>query len=467
MGVEKKPVEKGLGYVRAIKGEIVEIEMYDEAPFRGEILRAEDYLDVFLEVYRVSFDKTFRCFCVVLSGYDKIYRGMEVLRSGETFEIPLGEKMLGRVLDAVGGPRDGMGPYSSLEKRTIYKTVPYDEVAAGKEVIETGIKAIDFFTPLLRGEEIGLFGGAGGGKTILSIEIMHNIVFNQKQLMIYAGLGERIREGHELYETLKEVGVLPSAVLVYGQMNETASARVNVGYIAATIAEYFRDKREEDIFIFIDNIYRFLQAGNELSMMMGEVPSEGGYQATLQSEIGRLEERLISTRRAGITSVQAIYVPADDITDAGVQAILPYFDSSVVLSRDVYQEGRYPAIDILASSSSVIDSSIVGEKHHKLYIESKKILEQHKNLKQIVSIVGEAELSVENRTIYHRAEKILNFMTQDFTVVATQTGKKGKYVAKEDTIAGVEGILTGEFDDIPPERFLYIGSIKDIKRDER
>ncbi len=466
MGVDKKIEEKGLGYVRAIKGEIVEVEMYGESPFKGEILRSEDYLDIFLEVYRVSFDKTFRCFCVVLSGYEKIHRGMEVLRSGEIFEISLGEKMLGRVLNAVGGPRDGMGPYSSLEKRPIYKTLPYDEISAGKDVIETGIKAIDFFTPLLRGEEIGLFGGAGVGKTILSIEIMHNIVFNQKQLMIYAGLGERIREGHELHETLKEVGVLSSAVLVYGQMNETASARVNVGYIAATIAEYLRDTRGEDVFIFIDNIYRFLQAGNELSMMMGEVPSEGGYQATIQSEIGRLEERLISTKKAGITSVQAIYVPADDITDAGVQAILPYFDSSVVLSRDVYQEGRYPAIDILASSSSVIDSAIVGEKHNRLCIESKKILEQHKNLKQIVSIVGEAELSVENRTIYHRAEKLLNFMTQNFTVVTAQTGKEGKYVTKDETVEGVEGILTGEFDNISPEKFLYIGSIKEIQRDE-
>jgi len=257
---------------------------------------------------------------------------------------------------------------------------------------------------------------------------------------------------------------LPSAVLVYGQMDEAASVRVNVGYVATTIAEYFRDFKKQDTFVFIDNVYRFLQAGNELSMMMGDIPSEGGYQSTLQSEIGKLEERLISTKSAGITSVQAVYVPADDITDPGVQAILPYFDSNAVLSRDIYQEGRYPAIDFLASSSTTVVPDIVGQKHYELYLEAKKILEQHKNLEQIVSIVGEAELSVENRTIYHRAQKLLNFMTQTFSVVENQTGKPGKYVKVGETVEGVEAILKGNLDDVPPEKFLYIGGINELQK---
>jgi F-type H+-transporting ATPase subunit beta len=292
---------------------------------------------------------------------------------------------------------------------------------------------------------------------------MHNLAFLKRKYSVFAGLGERIREGHELYETLKKNNILPWVSLVFGQMNESASRRIKVGFVAATIAEYFRDELKKDVFFFIDNVYRFLQAGNEISMMVGEILSEDGYQPTLYSEIASLEERLVSTKNGSITSIQAIYVPADDITDSGVQAVLPYFDSVVILSREVYQEGRFPAVDVLASSSSAITPAILGKEHYEALLEAKKILEQYKGLEQIVSIVGEAELSVENRIIYHRARKILNFMTQNLFSVEEQTGIPGKYVKKEETVEGVKAILEGKLDHVPEEAFLYIGGLRDLK----
>ncbi len=453
------------GYIRGIHGEVVKVEMYGESPFIREVLLMKEDEEVRLEVHQISSSgESFTCTCIALSGFEKIRKGAEVKRTGRELEIPVGEELLGRVIDAFGNPRDGTEPFETEEKRSIYRTPSYESASSKEEVVQTGIKAIDFFTPLLRGEEIGLFGGAGVGKTVLLIELMHNVVFHENKLLVYAGLGERIREGHELHKTLKDVGVLSSAALVYGQMNETASIRVNVGHVAATMAEYFRDLRGEDTFVFIDNVYRFLQAGNELSMMLDQIPSEGGYQPTLQTDIGKLQERLSSTQKGAITSVQAVYVPADDITDPGVQAILPYFDSSVVLSREVYREGRYPAIDILQSSSTSVDPEIVGKKHYQLYMEARSILEQHKNLEQIVSIVGESELSAENRTVYHRSQKLLNFMTQYFEVVSDQTGKDGQYVKIEDTVEGVEAILSGKVDDVSPEKFLYIETINDLDK---
>ncbi len=461
----KKRTGKKRGIVREIRGEVVKVEMHGESPFLKEILILEGDPEVRLEVHKLSSSgQTFVCVCVILSGFEKVYKGASVERTGKQLQIPVGEELLGRVIDAFGNPRDGTEDFTTEKTRSIYGEPSYEEVSSGQEVVQTGIKTIDFFTPLIKGEEIGLFGGAGVGKTILLVELMHNVVFHQKKLLVYAGLGERIREGHELHKTLKDVGILSSASLIYGQMNETASIRVNVGHAAATIAEHFRDSRGEDIFFFIDNVYRFLQAGNELSMMLDEIPSEGGYQPTLQTDIGKLEERLSSSKKGAITSLQAVYVPADDITDPGVQAILPFFDSSAVLSREVYREGRYPAMDILTSSSTAVEPEIVGKKHYRLYMEARSILEKHKDLEQIVSIVGESELSAENRTVYYRAQKLLNFMTQYFEVVSDQTGKKGQYVDIEDTVRGVEAILRGEVDEVPPEKFLYIETINDLEK---
>ena len=451
----------GLGYILSIRGEVVEVVFYKDPPFIGEILVLEEDPKVWLEVHSASAKNTF--LCLSLTKPDKLFRRAKVQRTGKSLEVPVGRELLGRVIDIFGNPRDGLPSFKIKEKRSIYQSPPpYQEIITGKELIETGIKVIDFFTPLRKGEELGVFGGAGLGKTILLVELMHNIAFFKKRVSVFAGLGERIREGHELYEILKKTNVLPWVSLVFGQMNESAAIRFKVGFAAATIAEYFRDFHREDVLFFIDNVYRFLQAGNELSTLLSIIPSEDGYQPTLLSEIGKLEERLVSTKNGSITNIQAIYVPADDITDSGVQAVLPYFDSIVILSRDIYQEGNYPAVDILASSSSVIDPAILGQEHYEVLLEAKKLLERHKKLQQIVSIVGEAELSIENRTIYHRARKLLNFMTQNLFTVAEQSGVPGQYVKREETIKGVRAILEGKLDHVPEQAFLFIGGLSDL-----
>lgn len=450
-----------IGYITSIKGEIVEVVFYHNPPFIGEMLFLENDPQVLLEVQSALKENVF--FCLSLTKTEALFRGAKVRKSGKTIEIPVGRNLLGRVIDIFGNPLDGMPSLETKEKRPIYQNPPpYQDVFLGKELVETGIKVIDFFTPLRKGEELGIFGGAGVGKTILLSELMHNIIFSQKGVSVFAGLGERIREGHELYEILKKTKVLSKTCLIFGQMNEPATIRFKVGFAAATIAEYFRDHLKEDVVFLIDNVYRFLQAGNELSTLFSIIPSEDGYQPTILSEIGRLEERLASTQSNSITSIQAIYIPADDITDSGVQTLLPYFDSIVILSRNVYQEGRYPAVDILSSSSSVIDPSIIGQEHYEVALEAKKVLEKHKELEKIVSIIGESELSLENRTIYHRAKKILNFMTQNLFTVSEQTKISGQYVKRKETIKGVRKILEGELDQVPPEAFLYIGGINDL-----
>ena len=283
----KQKNKKSRGVVREIRGEVVKVEMHGDSPFQKEILTLEGDPEVKLEVHKVSSSgRAFVCVCVILAGFEKVHKGSSVVRTGKELQIPVGEELLGRVVDAFGDPRDGTDDFTTDRTRSIYGEPSYEDISSGEDVVQTGVKAIDFFTPLVKGEEIGLFGGAGVGKTVLLVELMHNVVFHQQKLLVYAGLGERIREGHELHKTLEDVGILSSASLIFGQMNETASIRVNVGHAAATIAEHFRDSRGEDIFFFIDNVYRFLQAGNELSMMLDQIPSEGGYQPTLQTDIG-------------------------------------------------------------------------------------------------------------------------------------------------------------------------------------
>jgi len=452
----------GKGRIISLDGEIVKVEFFGNYPFLREILVLKEDPQVWLEVESVPQKNIF--LCIALKGKEKLYRGAVVERTKKSLEIPVGEELLGRVINIFGEPLDGLPFLKTKEKRKIEALAPsYEEIISPAQIIETGIKVIDFFTPLRKGEELGIFGGAGLGKTILLLELMHNISFFKKGISVFAGLGERIREGQELWETLKKTQVLPSVALVFGQMNEPAIIRQKVGKVATTLAEYFRDTLNREILFFIDNVYRYLQAGNELSTLFCTIPSEDGYQPTLLSEVGELESRLVSTKKGAITSVQAIYVPADDITDLGVQTLLPYFDSVIILSRKVYQEGRYPAVDILASFSSVLNPVILGEEHYQAFLEAKKLLEKHKELEQIVSIVGEAELSLENRILYQRAKKLLNFMTQNLFVVSEQTGRPGQYVKREDTIRGVREILDGKLDSVPPEAFLYIGSTEDLK----
>ncbi len=450
-----------LGQILSIQGEIVKVEFLTGGPFPGEILELKDEPDIKFEVFTSLTEKIFTAICFGETKY--LYRGASVVRTGKSLEIPVGESLLGRVMDAFGNPIDNLPELKFEEKWPTHRPpLPYRDISFRKEIIETGIKVIDFFTPLRKGEELGIFGGAGVGKTVLLTQLMHNTSFLQKGTSVFAGIGERIREGHSLYKILKENNVLPSTVLVFGQMNETASIRFKVGATAATLAEYFRDVKNRDVLFFVDNLYRFMQAGNELSTLLSMIPSEGGYQPTLTSEVGEFEERLVSTNKATITSIQAIYVPADDITDPAIQAVVPYFDSLVVLSRDVYQEGRHPAVDILASSSSVLDPDILGNEHYETQLGAKQLLEKYEELSKIVAIIGEAELSVDNRISYRRARKLLNFMSQDLFVVGNKKGTKIQFVKREKTVAGAKKILEGELDSVPEESLLNIGGLEDL-----
>ena len=450
------------GHISAIRGDIVEVQFKGKKLARHDLLHLSEDLDTRLEVYSTTSHDSF--LCISLTEPTRLFRGAQVQQLGAGLEVPLGDGLLGRVVDLFGNPIDGGGKPAQAGKGSIYRSNPtYDQISMRGEIQETGIKVIDFFTPVRKGGKIGLFGGSGVGKTVLLSELMHNVAFFHKGRSVFAGIGERIREGHELYETLKSTNVLPHVALVFGQMNEAPAVRFRVGFTAIALAEYFRDVKKQDVLFFIDNIYRFAQAGNELSTLLNTIPSEDGYQATLAGEIGAFQERLVSTKDASITSVQAIYVPADDLTDSGVQAIFPYFDSVVTLSRTVYQEGRHPSVDVLSSSSSLIEPNITGYEHYEAVLEADKLIERYNYLQRIVSIVGEAELSVEDKILYHRAKKLLNYMTQDLFVVADQSGRSGKYVKRQKTITDIRDILAGKVDNTDEDTLLYIGDLSEIQ----
>lgn len=456
---------KNEGEILSISGDVVEVEFLDEKPTAGEVLFLEKDPKIILEVVLVKRKNVF--LCLNLCGTKNLARGMKVIKTGKILEIPVGEGILGRVIDALGNPIDNLGPIQTTETKPIYNhSPPYLETEFKKEVVETGIKMVDFFTPLIKGGKLGIFGGAGLGKTVLLSELMYNLVKKRGGILVFSGIGERIREGAELYETLKRMGILKNTALIFGQMDKSPAIRFKTATSAVTIAEYFRDSKKQDVFFFVDNIYRFLQAGNEISTLLGNLPSEGGYQPTLETEIGQIQERLVSTKNASISCIEAIYVPADDLTDPAVQAVIPYFDSIVIFSREVYQEGRYPAIDILTSSSSLINPEIIGKDHYNAVLEAKKVLERQKELQKIVDLIGEAELSFDDRILYHRAKKILNFMTQNLFVVSEETGKIGSYIPRKETIEGVIKILEGELDKFPDEKFLFLNSLNDLEKNE-
>lgn len=449
------------GRITSIRQDIVKVEFWGENLKLHEILASKDNPSVKLEVHS-ALDSN-KLICISLTDPELLSRGDKVMRTGEVLKIPVGENLLGRVINVFGEPIDDLGPIQSEQENSIFQEPPfYRETKTEPELFETGIKAIDFFTPLQKGTKLGLFGGSGVGKTVLLTELMHNVAFAKKGVSVFAGVGERIREGHELWETLKETNVLPSTALIFGQMNKSASVRLRTAFAAATIAEDFRDHHPSEVMFFMDNAYRFVQAGNELSVLLSTLPSEDGYQATLTSQVADLQERLISTTRDDITSIQAVYVPADDFTDTGVQALMPYFDSTVILSRDVYQQGRNPAIDFLQSTSSNTGPDLLGEEHSKTLDRANNLLQRHKNLQRLVSIIGEAELSSEDREAYHRANKLLNFMTQNFFVVSEQTGQEGDFVDREETVRGVKEIIEGNLDQLPDRDLLYLSSLKDL-----
>lgn len=452
------------GTVISIKGNIIEIKFYEDQPAIHDLVYYEEDPKVLMEIYSSSKNETFYCFLLTTSY--SLKKGGIVINTGKPVSIPVGKAVLGRVINIFGQPQDGKGEVNKDIVRPLFnKDVALDKIMVPHEILQTGIKCIDFFAPILRGGRVGLFGGAGVGKTILLTEVIHNIVGlqNTNTVPVFSGVGERIREGQELYETLQESGVLDSVSLIFGAMGENPAIRARTALAGITIAEYFRDVEKKNVLYFVDNIYRFVQAGYELATLMNSIPSEGGYQATLASQMGELQERLISTNEAAITAVEAIYVPSDDITDSGVQSIFPYLDSTVVLSRNIYQQGRLPAIDLLSSTSSAINVSIVGQVHYDAYLAAQSILKRAAAVERIVSLVGESELSPEDQTVYKRAKMIMNYMTQYFAVAESQTGQKGPYVPIETTVKDMNDLVNGKYDQLKAEQFLFIGTLADIK----
>ncbi|MDD5416247.1 MAG: F0F1 ATP synthase subunit beta [Candidatus Daviesbacteria bacterium] len=458
------------GIITSINGQIAEVEIEGEAfPELFEILTSSEDPGVILEVFSQSEESIL---VQILSNPDKLYRGMKVSGTGSDLKIPVGQSVLSRVIDLFGVPKDNAGPINQEKKMSIYsKAPPLNIVQSCYQILETGIKAIDFLTPIQRGGKVGFIGGAGVGKTILLTELMHNITLQQTSkntgtkpvYSVFAGVGERIREGQELYERLKQSGVLSKTILVLGQMNENAAVRFRVAMAAVAEAEYFRDQLKSDVLFFIDNMFRFVQAGAEVATLLGTIPSEQAYQATLQTEVSTLEDRLIPTANGSITSFQNVYVPADEITDAGVVAVMSFLDNAIVLSRSVAQKGIYPPIDLFQSSSSTSSKSFLGEVHFKALTEFQKLLENYNKLSHIVAIVGEEELSAENRILYSRTKKIINYLTQPFFMTEKQSGKKGVYVSKDTAVNDIEVILSGKLDNIPADKFMYLGSLSDAK----
>ena len=454
---------KVAGKVVGVRGQIVEVEFLDEKPEVNEILVREGDEEVRMQAYSSAGKNVF--FCLVLSGAEKLSRGSKVTGTGKSLEIPVGNEVLGRVTDIFGEGIDGKGKLEAKTKWPIFRAVPgFGQISTKEEVWETGVKVIDLFSPVLKGGKMGLFGGAGVGKTLLLGEILHNVVkLKEKQVSVFAGVGERVREGHELYEELAKRKILESVALVFGSMGENAAVRYLTGLSAVTMTEYFRDEEGRDVLFFVDNIFRLAQAGLELSTLMNTIPSEDGYQATLGAEMAAFHERLVSTDRGVISTIEAIYVPSDDLLDQGVQSVFPYLDSVVTLSRGVYQAGRLPAVDILASSSSVLNPRVVGKQHYEAAVAAQIMLKKAESLERMVSLVGESELSAENQALYKRAKKLKNYMTQSFFVAVEQTGRKGGDVPVDTTIAEQVDIISGKYDHVPDDRFLYIGGVSDIK----
>ena len=401
--------------------------------------------------------------CISMRPTDGMSRGMEAVDTGAPISVPASEGMLGRMINVTGEPIDRAGPIPAADRWPIHHRAPdfVDVVPAG-EVLETGIKVIDLMTPYAKGGKIGLFGGAGVGKTVLIEELIRNIAFEHNGYSVFAGVGERSREGNDLWNEMKESGVIDKTALVFGQMNETAGARLRVPLAGLTIAEYFREHSHKDVLLFIDNIFRFTQAGSEVSALLGRMPSAVGYQPTLASEMGMLQERIVSTKNGSITSVQAIYVPADDLTDPAPATAFSHLDATTVLSRSIVELGIYPAVAPLESSSRMLTPDIVGKRHYQTAKEVQRVLQRYNELQDIIAILGMDELSPEDRKTVSRARRMQRFMSQPFHVAESFTGMPGKFVHIEDTIKGFEAILGGDCDNIPEQDFLMAGSIEDV-----
>ena len=403
--------------------------------------------------------------CIMLSASEGLSRDMKVTPTGEGISVPVGEKTLGRLFNVLGDTIDGKEAIDTDTYWPIHRKPPkFEDQSPVTEVLETGIKVIDLLAPYAKGGKIGLFGGAGVGKTVLIQELIRNIASEHGGYSIFTGVGERSREGNDLYTEMSESGVIKNTALVFGQMNESPGARMRVGLTGLTMAEYFRDVEHQDVLLFIDNIFRFTQAGSEVSALLGRVPSAVGYQPTLATEMGQLQERITSTKDGSITSVQAIYVPADDLTDPAPATTFSHLDAKTVLDRDIAALGIYPAVDPLESSSRILDPLVVGEKHYKVARGVQNILQRYKDLQDIIAILGMDELSEEDKKVVNRARRVRNFLSQPFNVAEVFSGIPGKYVPLEDTIRSFERLLAGEFDDLPEQAFMFVGTIEEAQK---
>ena len=457
-------MQQTIGEIQTVKGQVIEILFGKSKPLISEMLVLKDDPEVKFVVYSSSHLNSFYCLC--LSDSSVLKRGDKVLGTGSPINFPVGNSLLGRIVDVFGNAVDGGDKIETKQYMPIMKHTQSQRnvISTEQKQLETGIKVIDVFAPMSKGGKAGLFGGAGVGKTILLTEILNNIVGNDidKTNSIFAGIGERSREGLELYEVLKKSKIISNTSLIFGQMSENPAVRFLTVNSALTLAEYFRDDANKNVLFFIDNVFRYAQAGNELSVLTGMLPSEDGYQATLESEMAKFHERLYSTKTANISTIEAIYVPADDILDRGVQSIFPYLESVIILSRSLYQEGILPAVDIINSTSINLSTEVVGKDHFDTAIKAKALLKQADSLERIVSLVGESELSFDDQVIYKRAKKIKNYMTQSFFVASSQKEKKGEYVEVKKAVSDLAQIISGKVDNISEDKFRFIGTLSDI-----
>ena len=436
--------------IRFKEGELPDLNNAVEISVDGRRLIAETAQQIGDDVVR----------CVAMSSTDGLVRGTEAVDLGGPITVPVGEGCIGRMFNLLGDPIDNQPAPDAAEHWSIHRPAPsFEEQVPATEIFETGIKVIDLICPYAKGGKIGLFGGAGVGKTVLIEELINNVANNHNGISVFTGVRERTREGNDLYGEMKESGVLDKTVLVYGQMNEPPGARMRVGLSGLTMAEYFRDVKNQDVLLFIDNIFRFTQAGSEVSALLGRMPSAVGYQPTLATEMGALQERITSTKKGSITSVQAVYVPADDLTDPAPATTFTHLDATTVLSRDIASKGIYPAVDPLDSTSRILSPSVVGQEHYDIAKGVQQVLQRYRELQDIIAIMGMDELSDDDKQTVYRARKIQNFMSQSFHVAEQFTGLKGKYVPLKETLRGFKMILDGECDDLPESAFLMVGTI--------
>ncbi|MSN96638.1 F0F1 ATP synthase subunit beta [Campylobacter sp. FMV-PI01] len=454
------------GFISQIIGPVVDVKFANYLPEINEAI--EVLFDVegekrklILEVAAHLGDGVVRTIAMDMS--DGLKRGLEVTALGGPISVPVGEKVLGRIFNVVGDLIDE-GEGAEFDKKwSIHRKPPvFEDQSTKSEIFETGIKVIDLLAPYAKGGKVGLFGGAGVGKTVIIMELIHNVAFKHSGYSIFAGVGERTREGNDLYNEMKDSGVLDKVALCYGQMSEPPGARNRIAFTGLTMAEYFRDEMGLDVLMFIDNIFRFSQAGSEMSALLGRIPSAVGYQPTLASEMGKLQERITSTKKGSITSVQAVYVPADDLTDPAPAAVFAHLDATTVLNRAIAEKGIYPAVDPLDSTSRMLDPQIVGEEHYEVARGVQSVLQKYKDLQDIIAILGMDELSEEDKLVVERARKIERYLSQPFFVAEVFTGSPGKYITLEETIAGFKGILEGKYDELPENAFYMVGNIDEV-----